>query len=143
MNTRPQTPSEGPLAIVGNFAFPQTARLLKSREFKLVTDRGKKVHTPLFLIFFRKNGLDHCRLGVTVSKKVGQAVIRNRVKRWLREYFRHWQSGAIEHWDIVIIARNAANRVSHELFDRTLGSVLNALLPRQPALQIVANRERL
>jgi ribonuclease P protein component len=48
------------------------------------------------------------RVGITVSRRVGNAVIRNRVKRWLREVVRHqWQSleGA---WDIVIIARPSA-----------------------------------
>lgn len=141
--------TSGLATVMSDFAFPQTARLLKSHEFKLVTDRGRKVHTPLFLIFFRKNGQDHCRLGVTVSKKVGQAVTRNRVKRWLREYFRHWRSRAAEHWDVVVIARNGASRVSHETFDRTLDGVLNALLPPQPvqpsdqhAHTLVANRER-
>lgn len=133
-------------AISGSFAFPQTARLLKSREFKLVTERGKKVHTPLFLIFFRKNSLGSCRLGVTVSKKVGHAVTRNRVKRWLREYFRHWQSETVEHWDVVVIARNSANQATHEKFDRTLGGVLNTLLPPHAdgcAKTIVTNRETL
>lgn len=109
--------------------FPNTARLRKSREFKLITDRGKKIHTPLFLVFFRKNSLQSSRLGVTVSKKVGQAVTRNRIKRWLREYFRHWQKKVSGHWDVVVIARAKANQVSHVEFDHTLDRAFSTLLP--------------
>ncbi|HIJ84915.1 MAG: ribonuclease P protein component [Magnetococcales bacterium] len=126
-----ERPVDEHTAKASRLAFPRTARLLKSREFKLVTDRGKKVHTPLFLVFLQKNSLDNSRLGVTVSKKVGQAVTRNRVKRWLREYFRHWQGKVASHWDIVVIARAKANQVSHGEFDRVLGDALNALLTRK------------
>ncbi|MBF0111070.1 MAG: ribonuclease P protein component [Magnetococcales bacterium] len=114
---------------VGPCHFPKMARLLKSRDFKRNTDQGRKVHTPLFLVFVRKNGLETSRLGVTVSRKVGKAVLRNRVKRWLREFFRHWQARVADRWadrwDIVIIARFPAGQASHEAFDQTLEGALN------------------
>ncbi|MBF0415032.1 MAG: ribonuclease P protein component [Magnetococcales bacterium] len=109
------------------FGFPPTARLHCSREFKHATDQGKKIHTPLFLAFLCKNGLDCSRLGVTVSKKIGQAVTRNRIKRWLRDYFRHRQARMAEHWDVVIIARIKANAASRGEFDRALDSVFRSL----------------
>ena len=52
------------------------------------------------------------RLGVTVSKRVGNAVIRNRVKRRIREWFRHARAGLPEHSEIVVIARRAARDLS-------------------------------
>jgi ribonuclease P protein component len=51
---------------------------------------------------------DASRFGITVSRRVGNAVVRNRVKRWLREVIRHhWRSLEGE-WDVVIIARPKA-----------------------------------
>ncbi|MBF0422242.1 MAG: ribonuclease P protein component [Magnetococcales bacterium] len=106
------------------FGFPKTARLRKSREFKQLSEQGKKIHSPLFLVFLQKNGLEGSRLGLTVSKKVGHAATRNRIKRWLREYFRHWQNSVVDHWDVVVIARVKACNAPHAEFIRVLDGIL-------------------
>lgn len=84
-------------------------RLRKRPEFKQVYDQGLRLGGPLFTLFFRLTGSNNLpRIGLTVSRKVGGSVVRNRVKRLLREASRHsW-----EHFpagsEVVFHARHAA-----------------------------------
>lgn len=93
---------------------PREERLRKRAEFTRVQGRGKKHHTERFLVFVlpRKPGNETApaRLGVTVSKKVGGAVVRNRVKRLLREAFRRRKTLFPMGLDIVFIAKQTASK---------------------------------
>jgi ribonuclease P protein component len=81
------------------FAFPKTNRLLKRREFQRLKNQGTKdrVFLGSFTVFFSTNGLAFNRLGITVTKKVGKANVRNKLKREAREFFRtrniYWPQG--------------------------------------------------
>lgn len=98
------------------FTFPKEARLLKRRQFLALSDRSirpdLKIKAGVFLVIGRENHLDRTRLGVTVTKKVGGAVVRNRLKRQVREFFRHnvgrWSPGL----DLLFIARVEAAGLS-------------------------------
>jgi ribonuclease P protein component len=68
--------------------FPREERLRKRREFLRVYESGVKVKSKLFFVYVLENDLPYSRLGVTVSRKVGNTVIRNQVKRRFREVFR-------------------------------------------------------
>ena len=72
---------------------------------------GKRTSTPNLVVCHRSNGLQHARFGLTVSRKVGNAVVRNRVKRWLRDAIRH-EAGekTLAGIDLVFIARSSAAR---------------------------------
>ena len=70
------------------FRFPRVLRLTSRRQFLAVYAYGLKVGTPCFAIFAKPNGLDHCRIGLTLTRKTGGAVVRNRAKRVLRDIFR-------------------------------------------------------
>jgi len=68
--------------------FSQQERMLKRPDFLECFARGRKKNSANFIIFYQDRRRDHPRIGITVSKKVGNAVRRNRVKRLLREFFR-------------------------------------------------------
>ena len=76
-------------------ALPKEKRLAKRREFLHVYETGRKIFSRYCVIFFAANHLPHSRVGVTTTKKVGKANVRNRLKRWTREIYRH-QRGPLE-----------------------------------------------
>ncbi len=69
------------------------------------------------------NGLTFSRVGLSVSKRVGNAVTRNRIKRRLREIM--IKAGLTQGWDIVIIARTSINSVSYEGLQKTIEYLLH------------------
>ncbi len=73
---------------------------------KLYHTSGKGNH--LLVLYARRNRLGVNRVGVTVSKKLGKAVVRNRVRRRLREVYRLHESRFLPGWDIVVVARGRA-----------------------------------
>ena len=87
---------------------------------------GKRRKTPCLVMVWCSSERERPRFGLTVSRKVGNAVVRNRVKRQLRESIRRQRHG-LTHLDVVFIARpDAANADHHQLFDQ-VGSLLAAL----------------
>lgn len=87
----------------------KAARLTLRGEFLAVQERGQKLHAGAYVVLGLPNEFGTPRLGVTVSTRVGNAVIRNRVKRWVREAFRA-EAGGLGGWDVVVIARPDAPR---------------------------------
>lgn len=69
-------------------ALPRSGRIQKRADFLLAYESGAKTHGRFVVVFVRGNDREESRLGVTVTKKLGKAVARNRVKRWVREAYR-------------------------------------------------------
>jgi ribonuclease P protein component len=70
-------------------ALPKEKRLAKRREFLHVYDTGRKIFSRYCVLFIAANHLPYSRVGVTATKKVGKANVRNKLKRWTREIYRH------------------------------------------------------
>ena len=85
--------------------FPKRIRLRKRRQYLAVQRGGHRVTTPHFVVYGRPNGGKPPRIGITVSKKVGKAVTRNRVKRLVREAFRLNRACLPAGLDLVMVAR--------------------------------------
>jgi ribonuclease P protein component len=94
---------------MGEFALTKKERLLNRTDFVNLNRSGKRYHTRHFLVIFKKNGLGITRLGVTVSKKTGNAVKRNRTKRLIREFFRLNKAYLPQGYDIVVAAKKDAS----------------------------------
>jgi len=92
--------------------FPRSVRLRRRFEFLEVQKRGRPVHTPHFVVLFRRRaeGGEAARVGITVSRKVGNSVQRNRVKRLVREAVRLGSALPAGH-DVVVIAKVGATQL--------------------------------
>ena len=108
--------------------FPKRARLLKRGEFRRVYDEGQRRSGPLCAVFYRPNGLGETRLGITVPVRVGKAVVRNRIKRRLREAFRLQRPLLAPGWDIVLNPRERVAQVPFQALEKEL----LRLFPSQP-----------
>jgi ribonuclease P protein component len=128
-------PGQGPQT-PGRLGFPRAFRLVKRPEFLACYDGGRRHHTKGFILFVlkRQSGPFQWRLGLAVSRKTGNAVIRNRVKRLLREFFRLHAPEIPGGIDIVAVPKKHLDAKG-----LTLGSLTSDL---EPALrQIKASQE--
>ena len=117
-------------ATSGRYRFPKADRLLQRTEFVFLSHHGKKLQNRYFIAFIDKGKTPRSRLGITVTKKVGHAATRNRIKRIIREYFRLNRQRLTTFWDINIIVKRQANTVPNT----TLFLSLDNLFERMAAL---------
>ena len=103
--------------------FPKSLRLLKRQEFQQTWRLGCKKHTPHFIVCFYRHGGDTVRIGITASRKTGNAVARNRIKRLVREYFRRHQNNFQPGLDLSVIAKNGAARLDYVALSGELGGL--------------------
>ncbi len=96
------------------FSFKKEDRIIKRSEFHELTSAGRKLENEFLIAFIEPGRLNRSRLGITVTRKVGKAAQRNRVKRLIREYFRLNRQHFNQNWDINIIAKKKAVDLSSE-----------------------------
>lgn len=90
-----------------------TESLQSNRDFQKVYKSGKSFANKYLVMYVLENGTDNNRLGISVSKKVGNSVVRHRVKRLIKESYRLHEGVFNSGLDIVIIARQSAATVGY------------------------------
>lgn len=88
--------------------------LKKNRDFQLTYKKGKSYANRYLVMYVRENDTSGNRLGLSVSKKVGNSVVRHRVTRLLRESYRLQEEHFRRGYDIIIIARASAKDKSYQ-----------------------------
>ncbi len=100
------------------FILPKSRRIINSNEFrKTLFKRDKVLRYENFNCYFKKNDKDFNRMGVSVSKNVGKACVRNRYKRYTREFFRLNQYKFPQGYDFIFIIKKYKRPIDHSYFN--------------------------
>ena len=97
-----------------------TESLRKNREFQVVFKNGKSRANKYLVLYVLENRSDKNRIGISVSKKVGNSVIRHRIKRLAKESYRLHENMFNSGLDIVVIARESANAIGYREMESAL-----------------------
>ncbi|HEX4412670.1 MAG TPA: ribonuclease P protein component [Lacipirellulaceae bacterium] len=119
--------------LMTDYRFPKRLKLLKAPEFERVFATRNSAGNTSLVLYAATNELGHARLGITVSRKVGGAVKRNRWKRLLREAFRQSQHD-LPAADLVCVVRGASPPALPELSEmiQTMAERIQRRLKRWP-----------
>jgi len=100
-------------------------RIKKNEDFQRIFQEGKSVANRQFIVYKLENSeIPHFRIGLSVSKKIGNAVMRNRIKRLIRQVFHELESQINPNYDYIIIARKPVAEMDYKEVKKSLIHVL-------------------
>ncbi len=108
--------------------FPRACRLLRRADYDRVYKDGRRRTSQHFVVFYRTSSGDTTRLGISVKRALGGAVLRNRIRRRIREIFRTHRQEIAAGWDIVIHPRSAVATADFAALSAELTSLLQKAL---------------
>ena len=110
---------------------PPEERLRRRADYLRCYRTGRRRHGALAILYFVPNQVGHPRLGITASRKVGGAVVRQRLKRRIREIYRRWQDRAnLPALDLVVHLKPEAGGADFPAMRDDLRRLLGSVLPR-------------
>ncbi len=101
---------------------------MKNKDFQIVYKNGKSYANKYLVMYLLNNNKEESRLGISVSKKVGNSVVRHRVTRLIREAYRLNKEKFLNGYDIVVIARSSANGKTYQEIESALLHLAKHLL---------------
>jgi len=105
---------------MGKYSLKKSEHLRKNSDFKKVYAKGKSCADHFVVLFVLRNDLEGNRIGLSVSKKIGKAVKRNRVKRLFREVYRLNKDKLIQGFDLIFLARKDAIKLDFHGMERSI-----------------------
>jgi len=105
--------------------------LKKNQAFREVYNHRRSVANRLLVLYIKKNDMNVNRLGISISRKVGKAVVRNRIKRLIKEQIRLCEKELVLGYDLVIIVRAGAAALPRAVAFKQIGESLVHLLDKQ------------
>ena len=108
--------------------FRPADRILRSKDFERIYRKGRRQTGPSFALFGLRNELGRSRLGITVTRKFGGAVLRNRSKRIVREIFRRNKGAFGASCDFVVNVRTGALARGYQALERELTELSERLV---------------
>ncbi len=103
-----------------NKSFGKEQRIRKRSDYQSIYKEGARVHSKSFIVLVNPNCRGRTRLGITASKKVGNSVARNRIKRLVREFFRLNRDRLPVSTDIVVIAKKDISLLNYQVVCKEL-----------------------
>lgn len=109
-------------------------RLLKQKEFSYIFHKGKSFSTKIVILNYAPTKLPNFKVGFSVSKKIGKAVIRNKVKRRMREIMRSLQTQIDVQHNYVFVARSGIEAATYEELEKNMRYCLEkcGLIKKEP-----------
>ena len=98
-----------------------------NKDFRRLYRSGKSEAGGFVVVYMKKNNRDFNRVGFTVSKQLGKAVVRNRTKRLMRESLRLMEDRLAVGYDMIIVARNRAADKTYEQISKDMRYVMRSL----------------
>jgi len=97
------------IAVKGSFRFTKKERIANPQDFRRVMKLGKRLPSGNFILFIQKSENTFHRLGIVVKKEIGPATFRNRMKRYIREFFRLHKHQIKGSYDIILMVKKGCS----------------------------------
>ena len=105
--------------------FNETERLRKDSDFRRVYKHGKSFANRYLVMYIMRNNLEYNRVGISVSKKVGKAINRNKIRRRIKESYRLNIDANVKYgYDIVFIARVAIKEADYKDIEKSMNHLI-------------------
>jgi ribonuclease P protein component len=108
------------IAVKGSFRFTKKERLSCPQDFRRAMKLGRRLPSRNFILFLQKNRNQFHRLGIVVKKEIGPATFRNRMKRYIREFFRLHKNQIKGSYDIILMVKKGCSVNRYQEAEREL-----------------------